>query len=97
MCAMFATLLSREQDFAPILAYLKCSPYTERLVSGVPSRTVVAHKVGDLDGIAHDAGVVYHPQGTYIVALLSTHLPEVSSGNRTMMEASRLIFQSMIR
>jgi len=97
MCAIFATLLSREQDFAPILAYLKCSPYTERLVAGLPARTVVAHKVGDLDGIAHDAGVVYHPQETYIVALLSTHLPDVSSGNRTMEQASRLIFQRMIR
>ena len=93
MCALFAALLAPEAPFAPILEWLKCSPYDARLVAGLPAGTVVAHKVGDLAGVEHDVGIVYAPGGPYIAALLSVNLPAPNTGTATIAEASRLIYQ----
>jgi beta-lactamase class A len=91
MCRLFA-LAASDPAYACLLEWLGQSPYDERLVSGVPVGTLVSHKVGDLDGIEHDAGIVYAPHAPYIVALLSVGLPAPGDGNRTIAEASRLIY-----
>ncbi len=94
MCRIFA-YLAAEPGYAALLDWLTRTPYGERLVAGVPAGTLVAHKVGDLDGIEHDVGIVYAPAAPYIVALLSIGLPAPGDGNRTIVEASRLIYASI--
>lgn len=94
MCRIFACLAT-ESIYEPLLDWLIQSPFDERLVSGVPVATLVAHKVGDLDGIEHDVGIVYASDAPYIVALLSGGLPAPGAGSRTIGEASRLIFTVM--
>lgn len=94
MCRIFAHLAA-EPAYAPLLDWLTQSPYDERLVSGVPAGTLVAHKVGDLDGVEHDVGIVYAADAPYIVALLSAGLPAPGDGSRTIVQASRLIFTCM--
>ncbi len=41
--------------------------------SGIPAGSLgsVANKVGFLDGLNHDAGVVYHPKGSYVLVVMS--------------------------
>jgi beta-lactamase class A len=72
------------------------SPYDERLVAGVPAGSIVAHKVGDLDGVEHDVGIIYAPRSSYIVALLSADLPAPGDGTRTIADASRLIYSLFV-
>lgn len=40
---------------------------------GIPSGTssVVSDKVGFLDGVLNDAGIVYHPQGNYVIVVMT--------------------------
>lgn len=44
----------------------------DRIPTGVPSTATIAHKTGNLEGVAHDAGVVYTPFGPRIVVVLTT-------------------------
>ena len=37
----------------------------------IPDETVIAHKTGELDGLAHDAGIVFHPSGDYILVVFT--------------------------
>lgn len=41
--------------------------------AGIPagSTGTVANKVGFIDGYNHDAGIVYHPNGTYVLVIMS--------------------------
>jgi beta-lactamase class A len=42
--------------------------------NGIPagsSPSVVANKVGYVDGYRHDVGIIYHPKGAYIISVLS--------------------------
>jgi beta-lactamase class A len=48
----------------------------DRLPVLLPSDTVVAHKTGNLDGLVHDAGVIYAPAGPIIVAVLTEDVDE---------------------
>jgi beta-lactamase class A len=65
------TLLSSNSS-AKFLALLKDQRVNNRLPVGLPAGTVIAHKTGDLDGVVHDAGIVYGPKSNYEIVVLST-------------------------
>ena len=48
----------------------------DRLPVLLPGDTVVAHKTGNLDGLVHDAGVIFAPAGPIIVAVLTENVDE---------------------
>lgn len=43
----------------------------DRIPQGLPAGTKIAHKTGDLEGVAHDSGIVYSPSGDYLIVILS--------------------------
>lgn len=47
----------------------------DRLPAGLPAGTKIAHKTGDLPGVAHDVGVIDAPMGPRIVVVLTTDAP----------------------
>ncbi len=92
MSQVFA-LLQRERDrYAALLYWLIVSPYRDKLPAGVPDAVPVAHKVGDLPGVEHDVGIVYAPDGPYIVALLASDVPDATVARATIAEASRMVY-----
>lgn len=55
-----------------LLNALKQQKVNDRLPTGLPSGTTIAHKTGDLEGVVHDAGIVYSDEsGDYIISILS--------------------------
>jgi beta-lactamase class A len=53
------------------IGLLKDQRVNNRLPVGLPGGTVIAHKTGDLDGVVHDAGIVYGPKTDYLVVVTS--------------------------
>jgi beta-lactamase class A len=43
----------------------------DRLPALLPPGTEVANKTGNLPEVTHDVGIVYSPQPTYVIAVLS--------------------------
>ena len=64
------TLLSPASSSA-FITLLKAQTVNDRLPVGLPAGTVIAHKTGDLNGLVHDAGIVYTPHGDYVVVALT--------------------------
>jgi beta-lactamase class A len=50
---------------------LKSQKVNNRLPVGLPAGTTIAHKTGDLDGVTHDAGIVFGPKTDYLVVMTS--------------------------
>jgi beta-lactamase class A len=74
-----STYLSRDYS-EKALELLSQSDFTEGLVSGVPSSTIVAHKFGivgiDTNGIEtgrelHDCGIIYAPSHPYLLCVMT--------------------------
>jgi beta-lactamase class A len=67
-----------------MLELLKQQAINDRIPKYLPDGTVVAHKTGELDGVKHDAGIVFSKKGDYIIVLMSdtndqTHAAEVEA------------------
>jgi beta-lactamase class A len=64
------TLLSSNSS-TRFMDLLKSQRVNNRLPVGLPAGTVIAHKTGDLDGVTHDAGIVFGPKTDYLVVVTS--------------------------
>ena len=73
-----------------ILAVLAAQQFNDGLPAGLPPGTRVAHKTGEVEGVAHDAGIVYPEDAApYVVVVCTTsHLSE-TEGNRLIAAAAR--------
>lgn len=91
MCALLLRLL--QPAYAELRTLMERSVTDQKLDAGLPPGTTIAHKVGDLPGVEHDAGIIFAPEGPYMVAALAVDLPDVASGRATIAAASRLIWE----
>lgn len=67
---VFGAAVSRDAS-REMLDIMLAQQVSDRLPALLPPGTEVAHKTGDLPEVAHDVGIVYAPQPTYIIAVLS--------------------------
>jgi len=76
-----------------LLQALAETVYASQLPSGVPEGTRVAHMVGynANRGDFHDCGVVYHPEGAYILCVMSRNSTR-EEADRMIREVSRIVY-----
>ncbi len=95
-----ATLLEREYtgtllappDGQQFLALLKDQRVNNRLPVGLPPGTVIAHKTGDLEGVVHDAGIVYAPKTDYLITVLSGPWPNSAAAPAAFADLSARLY-----
>lgn len=58
----------------------------------LPDTVRVAHKEGDLDGIANDVGIIFLPGHPYLLAILSRDQPDIKAGFREIALLSKIIY-----
>lgn len=99
-----ATYLSPEMS-SKALEYLSQSAFTDGLVAGVPSTTLVAHKFGERiiepsEGIGtttsqlHDCGIVYYPQNPYLLCVM-TKGSNFENLSKTIKDISRMVYEEV--
>lgn len=54
-----------------ILELLSQTTFTQGLVAGVPSSTLVSHKFGENTDELHDCGIVYYPDHPYLICIMT--------------------------
>ncbi len=70
--------IARQQAVSPgasdaMLALLETETVDDRLPALLPDGTRIAHKTGSWTTAMHDAGVVYSPNATYVIVVLSDY------------------------
>lgn len=65
--------------------------YHVGLPGKLPSKLVVSHKEGSINGVATDAGIVFSRR-PYILVVLSKGIPDEDTGFRNIAEISRIIY-----
>lgn len=63
-------LLSKQESRDRFIATMKGNVYVAGIPSGIPN-AVIADKVGFMDGLLHDAAIVYSPKGTYVLVIMT--------------------------
>jgi beta-lactamase class A len=59
----------------------------------IPDEIVIAHKTGELDGIAHEAGIVYCGKGDYIFVVLTWNARSNNEARQTIGKISKLAYE----
>jgi beta-lactamase class A len=77
---------------AELYALLARQQVNDRLPTGLPPGTPIAHKTGDIIGWAHDAGVITTPHGDVVLAVLSGPWPAPCCDADHPGEAERVAF-----
>lgn len=63
--------LANKESTKQMLVLLKNQTLNDRIPKYLPDALDIGHKTGELDSFKHDAGIVYAPQGDYIIVIMS--------------------------
>jgi len=100
MAALLAGIEGREGLSAAscdaIIDIMKRQKYTDRIPRYLPEGTAVAHKTGSLRGIRNDAGLVYAPDGPYVIGLFAKRLADPVAGVDALSAISRAIWEGFV-
>lgn len=77
-----------------MLHILKRQQVGGRLNLYLPDDVVIAHKTGDLDRLEHDVGIVYLPDCTYIICVLTNGTDTNKDGREIIGKVSRIVYDA---
>lgn len=63
--------LANQENTDKMLDILKRQTLNSKLPKYLPENTIIAHKTGEISYFSHDAGIIFTPNGNYIIAVLS--------------------------
>jgi beta-lactamase class A len=77
-----------------ILTMMKHQTVSDRLPARLPQNAgiEVAHKTGSVRGVRNDVGIVYGPELTYAIAIMTKDLPDPTEGTLEIARLSRAIW-----
>ena len=63
-----------------------------RLPVDLPDEARIAHKTGDLNGLLHDAGIIYGPSGPFVIVAMSSGLDRLDEAFWNMPVLARRVY-----
>jgi len=76
-----------------MLDFLKHNKSRSRLRRGLPMGWEIGHKTGLLRKSCHDVGIVFSPRGDYIIAVLTSNVPNYSSAKNFISRVAKLTYK----
>jgi len=72
--------------------------FNEIIPARLPANVKVAHKTGSINGVQHDTGIVFLPNGKkYVLVLLSKKITDEKAAISAMANVSKLIYEYVNR
>jgi beta-lactamase class A len=78
-----------------MLSMLKRQKLNNKIPKYLPMGTTIAHKTGEIYGFSHDVGIVFIPQGDYIISIL-TESDNPSDTEDRIAKISKAVFDYMV-
>ncbi|HEX6097113.1 MAG TPA: serine hydrolase [Thermoanaerobaculia bacterium] len=96
---VFRTLAEKRaitpQASEEMLEILAAQEHNDGIPAGLPPGTKVAHKTGSITKIAHDAGLVFRPDGSqYVLVVLTRGFEKNDEADAVIAEISRIVWST---
>ncbi len=75
-----------------MLSLLKRQTLNHKIPSVLPNGTVVAHKTGETSYAQHDVGIVYSPNSTYVLCVLSQYFDNEYTAVKNIQTISKMVY-----
>ncbi len=76
-----------------MLILLKKQEIRDRLPRYLPGYVEIAHKTGLFDNVCHDAGIIFHPQGDFLISLLVSDHREHRLAKKLIGQIAKITFE----
>jgi beta-lactamase class A len=76
-----------------MLDVLKHNKSRSRLRKGLPMGWEIGHKTGLLRRSCHDVGIVFSPRGDYVIAVLTSNVPDYTSAKNFISKVAKLTYK----
>lgn len=87
--------LANQENTDKMLSLFKKQRLNSKLPKYLPKETIIAHKTGEIGYFSHDAGIVYTPNGDYVIAILSkSEAPD--QANEQIAEISKKVYDYFV-
>jgi beta-lactamase class A len=80
-----------------MLAILEGQKHNGLLPAPLPKDVKIAHKTGSLHDTLNDVGIVYQQNEPYVIAVMTTQLPDLEMGRAFIHKVSRIAFDELGR
>ena len=80
-----------------MLAILEGQTHNGLLPVPLPKDVRIAHKTGSLHDTLNDVGIVYHDDEPYVIAVMTTQLPDLDLGRAFIHKVSRITYDALGR
>ncbi len=80
-----------------MLAILTGQTHNGLLPVALPKGVKIAHKTGSLHDTLNDVGIVYRDQEPYVIAVMTTQLPDLERGRAFIHRVSRVAYEGLTR
>jgi beta-lactamase class A len=84
--------ISSKSTSEEIIEIMARQQYRDRIPLLLPEDIRVANKTGSIARVTHDVGVVYTPDGPYVLCALARDVDEVFRAERAIAEVSRALY-----
>lgn len=84
--------ISSKSTSEEILDIMARQQYRDKIPLLLPEDTRVANKTGSIAGVTHDVGVVYTPNGPYVLCALARDVDDKPQAERAIAEVSRRMY-----
>lgn len=89
-CDLMIDILKRQQLNNLLPAYLPLE--VDEPVGALPI-VQMAHKTGEITGVRHDSGIIYHRNGAFAITVLSKDLLDEKAGERALAEIGKAAYE----
>lgn len=80
---------------ARILDDLKAQQRTSKIPAGVPSGIETANKTGELSNVENDAAIIWGPDCTYILVIMSNDLADTAAARSEITHISSMVYDTI--
>ncbi len=96
--ARLLAMISRQQGFSAqskkeMISFMRNQRYRWGIWRGVPPKTVVADKTGNVDGVLNDVGIVYTKRGNYIISIFTEGFKKQRDARLVINAVSRAAYE----
>ncbi|HKB80748.1 MAG TPA: serine hydrolase [Thermoanaerobaculia bacterium] len=86
-----------ETSSRQMIGILAAQEFNSGIPAGLPPGTRVAHKTGWITRIAHDAGIVFRPDGSaYVLVVLTRGFDDENAAHRVIAQISRAVWNGAL-
>jgi len=90
---IYAGELVDKESSGLMLEALKHNKSRSRLRKGLPMGWEIGHKTGLLRHACHDVGIVFSPRGDYVIAVLTSDVPNYKSAKNFISKVAKLTYR----